>query len=854
LVIVDSRRLIDRSTISNRQSAIKKGHRRYDDALAVVAGDPAPQQLTAPCRKYSGRLHPPQEQAVYRSISCCFMPLNHGFGRPHTQKSCLDYIFDPDKKTRAFFTAASIAVWWFLAASVDIGAQEPGAISGRIVDARTGAGIEKVLVLVEDGGPSTQSDATGAFRVAPVTPGPRHLYVSVVGYILVRREVQVPAGGTLDLTIPLSEGTGTYTESVIVSADRFRAAEPGVASQQILGSADIQNLRGVLADDPLRAVQVLPGVAAADDLRSEFSVRGSPFTHLNMTVDGFSTPFLLHTVRAIEDQSASGSVAMINSDILENVTLLNGSYAQRYGDRTGAEVDFRLREGSRERRQTRVAVSGTSASVVVEGPIGGSKRGSWLVTARQSYLQLLVERLIDEGEGFNFGFSDTQGKIVFDISPSQRAEFTVLAGHSKLEERREDLDTQDLFNGRNASAIAIGTWRLAKPRGVLTARMLGSFNQFSNDTLDFVTLDDGHDKEAAARLDGSLTLARHLQMDAGGQAEYVDETRFRQRFSGAIGRYRTINDFHGRATRSGGYAELRMTAGPLTLVPGARVDHWTLTDETTASPWLQLDWQLSHASSIRAGGGVYRQFPEFEQVIGALGLPDAPAQRAEQYDIGFEQRIGPSVRGTVTLFDREENGFFRRPGAETRLVNGRVVRGVQTAPYENQLEGFARGVEFLLQRRSTRGVSGWLAYSYGRTQRTDQQTHETYWADLDQRHAVNLYLSFRISDRTNLSTKIRAGTNIPAPGYYTQQGTDFFVSSTRNTSRLPTYSRVDVRANRTFNWSRKRLTLFAEVINLLNKENVRFNPPGVNTSTGRVSNLYESLIPIVPSAGILIEF
>jgi hypothetical protein len=69
----------------------------------------------------------------------------------------------------------------------------------------------------------------------------------------------------------------------------------------MLGSADIQNLRGVLADDPLRAVQVLPGVASADDLRSEFSVRGSPFTHLNMTVDGFSTPYLLHTVRAIED-------------------------------------------------------------------------------------------------------------------------------------------------------------------------------------------------------------------------------------------------------------------------------------------------------------------------------------------------------------------------------------------------------------------------------------------------------------------------------------------------------------------------------------------------------------------------
>ncbi len=39
--------------------------------LRLFAGDPAPQQLTAPCRKYSGRLHPPIEQVVYRSISQC---------------------------------------------------------------------------------------------------------------------------------------------------------------------------------------------------------------------------------------------------------------------------------------------------------------------------------------------------------------------------------------------------------------------------------------------------------------------------------------------------------------------------------------------------------------------------------------------------------------------------------------------------------------------------------------------------------------------------------------------------------------------------------------------------------------
>ena len=90
--------------------------------------------------------------------------------------------------------------------------QDTGAITGHVVDAQTGAGLGKVLVQVEDGGPSTRTDDSGAFALPRVEAGPRRLYVSVVGYILVRRDVQVSGTGSLTVTIPLSEGTGTYTE------------------------------------------------------------------------------------------------------------------------------------------------------------------------------------------------------------------------------------------------------------------------------------------------------------------------------------------------------------------------------------------------------------------------------------------------------------------------------------------------------------------------------------------------------------------------------------------------------------------------------------------------------------------
>ena len=92
-----------------------------------------------------------------------------------------------------------------------------------------------------------------------------------------------------------------------------------------------------------------------------------------------------------------------------------------------------------------------------------------------------------------------------------------------------------------------------------------------------------------------------------------------------------------------------------------------------------------------------------------------------------------------------------------------------------------------------------------------------------------------MSDRVSFSAKVRAGSNVPVPGYYLERDGQYFVADARNRVRLPTYSRVDLRANRTFNWSRKRLTLFAEVMNVFNRNNVRFNPRGQHPPSGQRS-------------------
>jgi hypothetical protein len=744
----------------------------------------------------------------------------------------------------------STGVWGQVLQKPPVQDLTPGAIIGTVIDAGTGTPLSRVLVIDEGSGQSVLTDAEGRFELT-VPAGTRRLRVSVVGFVLVRREVDVTPGGRVEVRIPVTGGTGTYSETVTVTADAFHRTDSASSAQQALDSADIQNLRGVLADDPLRAVQSLSGAASGDDLRSEFSIRGSDFSHLDFTVDGFSTPFILHTVRAIEDHSNSGSVAMINSDVLQGVVVDNGGYPQRTGNRTGASVAFRLREGSRDRTELRGAVSGTSMSAVGEGPLGRGHRGSWLLSARYSYLDRLIERLTDDG--FTFGFSDVQGKLVFDLTPRQEVDVAVIAGRSRLAQPVDNVGSDDLFAGRNASALAIAGWRFTGRRGLISAGVLGSTNTFRNDTVQEIVLDRGTDGELTTRVDAHYQWSAAVEIEAGAIVDWTNETRVRQRL--VTGEPTVVNDYAGNATRAGGFSLVRWRPyRRVSIAPGVRFDRWTVVRSAEASPWLQAEWQVATPFTVRGGVGLYRQAPELEQVTGAWSATDPRLERSSQFDLGLEWRPRASTRVQVTAFDRQDDDYMRRVGAETRLAGTRLVRASPTARFANRLDGFARGVEVLAQLRNPNGLTGWISYAYGRNRYHDSVSGETFWGNLDQRHTFNAYAGYRLTDKTSLSAKLRMGSNFPAPGYYEKSGGSFFVIDRKNEVRLPVYARLDLRANRTFGWSRHRMTLFAEVINVLDRANVRYSPPSIDSRTREARRLYESMIPIVPSAGVLIEF
>jgi hypothetical protein len=722
-----------------------------------------------------------------------------------------------------------------------------GSIAGAVVDERSGVPLERARVTVDGLTTRAHTNEHGRFVLADVPAGPGVLEVSLVGYALARLDVVVPAGGTLELTIALAEGSGTYNEEVEVKAAP-PARETGVASQITIGSADIEQLRSTLTDDPMRAVQSLAGVGGTDDFRSDFSIRAAPFDHLSVTLDGIPSSLLRHTVRNATD---TGSLAMINADILEGTSVLFGSYPQRFGDRTGSQVDFRTRDGSRVKPHVQVAVSAIASSLVAEGPIGRARRGSWLVTGRVSYMGWIINQIDREATG-SFTFGDTQAKAVYDLSPRHTLSATLVAGRSRWDENDDDPGQNSLEVGLNRTVLSGVTLRSSLGKStVLTQQLYGVFNTFENRAPSALPLTRGSERDVSYRATAVTPGPRGTSFEGGVHLQALgaslDEFRY-------FGSERFTTGFDDTAGRAGGFVLARLQPHrALTITPGVRVDWFGSSDETLASPWIQAELGLPGRFLVSGGGGLYRQSPDLFQAANPFG-GRVHAERARHLDVGLAQDIGAGWRWQVTWFDRAEDDMLFLANTEPRLVGDRPQPPSELPAWENALDGDIHGLELGLSRRAPNGFSGWIGYAYARARYDDLVRQESFPGDAEQRHNLTMFGSYRLSDRTSVSGRFRWATNVPLIGYYQRVDDLIRLGTERNRVRLSDYIRLDLRATRTFDVRDGRISLFVEVLNATNRRNQRgLEDPGYDRF-GFVREPTEDLLPIIPSAGIRWEF
>jgi hypothetical protein len=727
--------------------------------------------------------------------------------------------------------------------------QSPGnaAITGVIVDARTKAPLAGARVELVEVSQSTITAADGRFAFPRLAAGRYTLTISLIGYSFVRRTADVAAGATLDLAVPVTEGAGAYQEEVTVKADDTAPPEIGVASQTQIGPAELLALRGAAADDPMRAVQALPGVATGGDFNAEFSMRGFAFNQIGIVMDGTATPLLLHTLRG---QSDSGSIAMINSDVLAGASLLAGPQPERDGDWLGSTLGFPVREGSRDRTAMRLSVSGTSASVVGEGPLGSSHRGSWLLSVRKSYIDWVV-RKIDPSIESTIGFTDSQGKLTFDLTSRQQVQFMYVAGLATLDSPQETA-ANSLNHATSHGGVAALTWRRTSDRAIYTSRVAFTDNTFRNTGAAGQILGSGTTKERIWRGDATWLISKAWTAEAGLKVEgTVNHTILRNfSLSKGVPILRVTDDGTRTSTAVVGWGQLTWRGKTSGLSFGTRTAHDRLTDQTVTSPWLLAERQVG-IFLVRGGVGGSHQFPDLDAQIGAATPLETAS--AKSVDLSVAQIIGRAWSWQMTGFARHDDHVLRAVGGD-QILNGARIIASPFPSFSSSLSGPTRGVDVVLSRKAPAGLNGWIAYTYAHTRYHDATTGESFDGDFDQRHTLNVFLEQRLSYRFAVNGKLRIGSSFPLTGYFRGAPETLFLGSTYNAVRLPIYARLDLRANRTFSFTKRRLTLFVEVINVLNRKNLGQLGGSINATTLSAVGYTTGLIPRIPSAGLLFEF
>jgi outer membrane receptor protein involved in Fe transport len=250
---------------------------------------------------------------------------------------------------------------------------------------------------------------------------------------------------------------------------------------------------------------------------------------------------------------------------------------------------------------------------------------------------------------------------------------------------------------------------------------------------------------------------------------------------------------------------------------------------------------------------VVHQLADLDRSRGWPGVPDLRPERARLFELGVNHRLADAVRVSATMYDRRERDGLRPPDVLPRLVEGGLT-GPGPRRFENALTGSARGMEVLVAGRSRTGVAGWASYAYGVARYRDVDRGEAFRADFDQRHAVSVSASAPLGPTTRLGLTFRGGSGTPVPGYFVVRDRRLFAGEQRNLAQLPAYARLDVRAERTLRVAGRTVTLFADVVNLLDRSNDAPNGGGVIRESGEAVGVVDRLFPRLFGGGLRLEF
>ena len=716
----------------------------------------------------------------------------------------------------------------------------------------------------------TLSNDLGFFAFRDLEPGAYVLSVTRIGLTEYREQVSVEAG-PMSIEVVLNP-QAFELEGLTIEAERSRAKtrfeeSAGITVQEI-EAGDLKSIPVLIEADPLRAVEVLPGVTSVSDFSGSYNVRGGSADQNLILLDEVPifNPFHLGNIFSV-----------FNADMVDRVELQSGGFPAEYGGRVSSVLTITSDPGDGA-FGVDAGVSLLATRVAVKGalPEGAAERlgftaTRWRASARRSYIDVLLKPWAD----FPYHLTDLQGVFEAWTEGGSRLRFVGYSGR----------DIVDL-SGISDTPIPIrwwwgndaigGSWTHSMGGGASMA-VRAAFSRFESD-LAFPEVDTEFQtgiEEATFRADIEQRPAWATSWKSGVSVKRVAYD------NGLVGGGSTFLDQQGDGLEVAGYSQAHWNPNPGWLVEaGVRVDYWQPNagpTETTMSPRFAVRRFLrDRNSAVRLAAGRYSQFihstrdEEFPFGLDTWILAGAEAPRvvSDQVQLGAESFFGDDDRWFASL-----EGYFR---------NFDGVAAVNAAEDPNDDtdalvagNGDAYGVD-LFVKRDRGATTGWLSISFLKTVRSfpdtrvgvDPQPWITYPPVFDRRFEVDLSLRRELG-WWGLDTGIRLnfGTGLPYTKplgtfhlYRTQfvtgalgvEDDNAVVLGPRNGSRYPARHRLDLSLRKTVTKSWGTITPYMSIINVYNQKNVLFYFFDYQSSPPTRQGV--SMIPFLPTVGVEVSF
>jgi hypothetical protein len=715
-------------------------------------------------------------------------------------------------------------------------------IAGSVINAETGQSMARVNVYLSGTGHRTETGEDGRFLFRGVEPGEYLLIASSVGFGLVKKPLSLADGGDIELQILLNPGT-LLTEHLTVSADIL-------SPRAELRGAEVQKLKSVFLDDPVRALQQLPGIVASDDFNSGFAMRGSGFDRVGVLFDGIPVYAFLHTMEGAKD---TGSTSVLSAELIEDMDLVRGGSSAEWGGNSGGFLKLRSRSGNSSHWRNFLSVSGSAVLGVSEGPLGN---GSWIASARKSYVDWIVRR-IDERAELNFGFHDFFAKVNQNRGRKDLFSFRFFHGNTGLTDVRENIGQNTIDKGRFVSSLGHFSWtHLFNERLTAESHLYLQQADSLNRNRNGIPIWKNDQTVGGLRSVWDYQVMGNWAISGGITAERWNNGHRQDAYDYGRREWFVVTDFEAETSRQEVFAQSRLPLHRKAVFSaGLAWGRLAATPHRSVSPFAALEVMPTDRQLVTVSWGESHQFPFLMQLFGEYGSRSLLPERARMVDAGWAYRLPTGMEMRLFGYHRRRFDVPWRKEGLWRLVNGQIAYP-STNPFSNALSDRSLGLEAMLGRRAENGLSGWLGYAWGQSRWSEG---EEIWfpGNYDQRHSANLFAHYRWSSRLDLSLKWKFASGLPIPAYARKQGKDYFVCAHRNMERLPNYSRIDARVAKGFDKDRYRITLFVEAVNLLNRDNHRFSGIGldhINLSTGQLYHLVQPQFPLLPTAGMIVEF